>query len=181
MSRVIIKELRLRNYRAFADARLVLDDVTFLVGRNGAGKSTLMDAFSFVSEAVTDSLSTAYERRGGGLGLFPRHLYGEHERQESRRGISIAVCLQVERRDQSFSVLYGFTLGLDSTRAGDMVKLEVLRGDPAYSFERDENGFRPNTASLKPAPGRGIELDMEDDHRGAQANLSSPVFPSGDS
>jgi predicted ATPase len=155
MSRVIIKELRLRNYRAFADARLVLDDVTFLVGRNGAGKSTLMDAFSFVSEAVTDSLSTAYERRGGGLGLFPRHLYGEHERQESRRGISIAVCLQVERRDQSFSVLYGFTLGLDSTRAGDMVKLEVLRGDPAYSFERDENGFRPNTASLKPAPGPG--------------------------
>jgi predicted ATPase len=155
VSRVIIKELRLRNYRAFADARLVLDDITFLVGRNGAGKSTLMDAFSFVSEAVTDSVSTAYERRGGGLGLFPRHLSGEQVRRESRRGISIAVCLQVERRDQFFSVLYGFTLGLHGARAGDLVKREVLRGDPAYSFERDENGFRPNTASLKPAPEPG--------------------------
>ena len=71
MSRVTLKELRLRNYRAFADARLVLDDVTFLVGRNGAGKSTLMDALSFASEAVTDSLGTALERRGNFLGSFP--------------------------------------------------------------------------------------------------------------
>jgi predicted ATPase len=50
MNRVTIKGLRLRNFRAFVDARLVLDDVTFLVGRNGAGKATLMDAFGFVSE-----------------------------------------------------------------------------------------------------------------------------------
>jgi len=57
MSQVKIKELRLRNYRAFSDVRLLLDDITFLVGRNGAGKSTLMDAMSFMSEAVTDSLS----------------------------------------------------------------------------------------------------------------------------
>jgi hypothetical protein len=56
MSPVKITELRLRHYRAFADTRLLLDDITFLVGRNGAGKSTLMDAMSFVSEAVTDSL-----------------------------------------------------------------------------------------------------------------------------
>ena len=64
MDRSQIKELRLRNYRAFSDVRLLLDDITFLVGRNGAGKSTLMDAMSFMSEAVTDSLSTALERRG---------------------------------------------------------------------------------------------------------------------
>ena len=35
MSQVKIKELRLRNYRAFSDVRLLLDDITFLVGRNG--------------------------------------------------------------------------------------------------------------------------------------------------
>jgi AAA15 family ATPase/GTPase len=57
MKSVRIKELRLRHYRAFSDARLLLDDITFLVGRNGAGKSTLMDGLSFLSEAVTDSLS----------------------------------------------------------------------------------------------------------------------------
>jgi predicted ATP-dependent endonuclease of OLD family len=69
LSHVELRELRVRHYRAFADARLILDDVTFLVGRNGAGKSTLMDSLSFVSEAVTDSLTTALERRGGLEGI----------------------------------------------------------------------------------------------------------------
>lgn len=60
-----VQELRLRNYRGFRDARLPLEDLTFLVGRNGAGKSTLLDALSFVREALTDSLPTALERRDG--------------------------------------------------------------------------------------------------------------------
>ncbi len=143
MSRVTIKELRLRNYRAFADARLVLDDVTFLVGRNGAGKSTLMDAFSFVREAVTDSLGTAMERRGGFLELFPRD-----QRRSARQGISVAVCFQIEREH---SVLYGFTVGWDPRRAGYLVRREVLQADRLPSFERDENGFRSPSASLQPA------------------------------
>src|SRR4051812_38987948 len=72
MKKVKIQELRLRHYRAFSDARLVLNDITFLVGRNGAGKSTLMDALNFLSEAVTDSLATALERRGNLEGIRQR-------------------------------------------------------------------------------------------------------------
>jgi predicted ATPase len=143
MARVTLKELRLRKYRAFADARLVLDDVTFVVGRNGAGKSTLMDAFSFVSEAVTDSLGTALERRGNFLGLFPRDL-----RRVARDGVSVAVCLD---RESKSPVLYGFTVGWDSRRAGYSVKQETLRGGWAPSFERDEKRFRSETVSLQPA------------------------------
>jgi predicted ATPase len=138
MSRVTIKELRLRNYRAFADARLVLDDVTFLVGRNGAGKSTLMDAFSFVSEAVTDSLGTALERRGGLLGLLPKHPRGSGGRQ----GVSIAICF--ERQGES-PILYGFRIG-----RGNSVEQEVLRGDQAASYERHGDSFRSTVASLQP-------------------------------
>jgi DNA repair exonuclease SbcCD ATPase subunit len=59
MSQVKIKELRLRNYRAFSDARLVLDDITFLVGRNGAGKSTLMDAMGFISPEFQSTFSVS--------------------------------------------------------------------------------------------------------------------------
>jgi predicted ATPase len=138
MSRVTIKELRLRNYRAFTDARLVLDDVTFLVGRNGAGKSTLMDAFSFVSEAVTDSLGTALERRGGHLGLLPKHLRGSGGRQ----GVSVAI--RFERQGES-PILYGFRTG-----RGHVVEQEILEGGQAPSFERDENGFRSGIPSLQP-------------------------------
>ena len=139
MSRVTIKELRLRNYRAFVDARLVLDDVTFLVGRNGAGKSTLMDAFAFMSEAVTDSLSTALERRGGLLGLLPKHL-----RESARQGISVAI--RFERQGES-PILYGFRVGASR---GHVVNQEILRGSGAPSFERGENHFRSTIGSLQP-------------------------------
>jgi predicted ATPase len=143
MARVALKELRLRNYRAFADARLVLGDVTFLVGRNGAGKSTLMDAFSFVREAVTDSLGTALERRGNFLGLFPRDL-----RRVAQQGVSVAVCLD---REGESPIVYGFTVGWSSKRAGYFVKQETLIGGSAPSFERDEKKFRSETVSLQPA------------------------------
>ena len=96
MNRAIIKELRLRNYRAFADARLVFDDVTFLVGRNGAGKSTLMDALSFISEAVTDSLGTALERRGNLEGIFRKQ-----PRRGSRSDVSVAVRFELQELDQT--------------------------------------------------------------------------------
>ena len=139
MSRLTIKELRLRNYRAFVDARLVLGDVTFLVGRNGAGKSTLMDAFGFVGEAVTDSLGTALERRGGFLGLLPKHLRGNVGRQ----GISVA--LRFERPGES-PLLYGFRVAMP----GGLVKQEILRGGGAPSFERDDSGFRSSVSSLHP-------------------------------
>jgi len=56
---VKIKELRLRNYRAFSDVRLLLDDITFLVGRNGAGKSTLMDAMGFISPEFQSTFSVS--------------------------------------------------------------------------------------------------------------------------
>ena len=143
MARITLYELRLRNYRVFTESRLVLDDVTFLVGRNGAGKSTLMDAFSFVSEAVTDSLGTAMERRGNFLGLFPR--------DENRRpGLGISVAVGLDRAGES-RVVYGFTVGWDSRRAGYFVKHEALRGEWAPSFKRTQKDFRCEVPSLQPA------------------------------
>src|SRR3954470_12931883 len=104
MSQVRIREVRLRHYRAFSNARWSLDKITFLVGRNGAGKSTLMDALSFVSEAVTDSLGTALERRG--------NLEGVRQRQPGKGpkyDVSLAVVLEFNERP----VLYGFRIGTD--------------------------------------------------------------------
>ncbi len=151
MSRVRIRELRLRNFRSFADARLVLDDVTFLIGRNGAGKSTLMDAFAFISEAVTDSLATALERRGGLTTLMNRPM-AARMRRSGPYSVSVAVRLEVEDNP---SVLYGFTMkGLPGGK-GDLVRQEYLVGDPQASFRRDGDSFVPNTVSLKPVINQG--------------------------
>lgn len=63
--RVTVDEIRLKNFRAFDNAKLILSDLTFLIGRNGAGKSSLLDAFDLLRESVNDSLENALDRRGG--------------------------------------------------------------------------------------------------------------------
>lgn len=142
MSIARIKELRLRNYRAFADARLVLDDVTFLVGRNGAGKSTLFDAMSFLSEAVTDSFTTAYERRGGMLGIGPRRL-----QREAKAGTAVAVRIEC---DDGTNALYGFEFGFSDTMKKLGILREVLSTTRDPSFNRSESSFRSEGIQLNP-------------------------------
>ena len=130
MSQFRIRELRLRNYRAFADARLKLDDVTFLVGRNGAGKSTLLDAFSFVSEALTDSLATALERRGNLEGV---------RRRQAGRGAKRDVWVSVAFDCLGKVGIYGFRLGLSPSGSTYEVKLEV--GAIGLDVMRRKGGF----------------------------------------
>ena len=142
MSQVKIKELRLRNYRAFSDARLVLDDITFLVGRNGAGKSTLMDAMSFMSEAVTDSLSTALERRGNLEGV---------RRWQPGKGPKYDVWIAVVLSLGASPVVYGFRLGSDATRSSYLVKHESLSGI-SHWFTRDRQSITSNRDGIRPVP-----------------------------
>jgi predicted ATPase len=145
MKSVRIKELRLRHYRAFSDARLVLDDVTFLVGRNGAGKSTLMDGLSFLSEAVTDSLSTALERRG--------NLEGIRQRQPGRGArYDVWIAARLSLEGPFTPAIYGFRLSSDVSKSTYIVKQEVLSagGSRIAGFERDSISFKTNVESIQP-------------------------------
>ncbi len=144
MDRWIINELRLRHYRAFSDCRLKLDDVTFLVGRNGAGKSTLMDALSFMSEAVSDSLGTALERRGNFQGILQRQ-FGLGARHE----VSLAV--KIVRRDRpTDSVVYGFRIGLGPYQSSFIVKEEVFDSVVLDGFKREGRSFQCRDSKVQP-------------------------------
>ncbi len=135
--RVRIQELRLEGFRAFENARLSLDDLTVLVGRNGAGKSTLIDALEFLRDALTDSLESALERRGGFSALARK---GELVRRE----LAIAVRLRVSSdflnsvaRESGLAmrmspgadadIQYGFCIGLRRGGTGFAVNDEVVR------------------------------------------------------
>ena len=116
---LVLTELRLRHFRAFENARLVLDPMTLLVGRNGSGKSTIMEALDFLRDAVTDSLVNALERRGG--------LRALRQRQSGRVApydVSVAVVLRYEGKP----VLYGSRMGSKRGGSGFSVKEEVLQG-----------------------------------------------------
>lgn len=150
---VRLRALRLRHYRAFEDAHLDLDDVTFLVGRNGAGKSTLMDALSFMSEAITDSLATALERRG--------NLEGIRQRQSGkgpRFDVSLAIRFDLKKVDRDgvppipMPMVYGFRLGPVRKATSYVVKQEYCRGPEGLPwFERSGEKFLSNRHDVGPA------------------------------
>ena len=153
-SRPRIEELRLRHFRAFRNARLVLSDLTVVVGRNGSGKTTLMEAFEFLQDCVTHSVLTALERRGGINSVVHRPSSDEPvdgSRQASLFELeanydgapSSDVELAVGIRLPVTNVLYGFTLASEGTRSGFRVKREILRTFPktGFSFERREQHF----------------------------------------
>lgn len=45
----MLKTLRLRNFRAFADHTVPLKKLTLLVGENNAGKSTVVEALRLIA------------------------------------------------------------------------------------------------------------------------------------
>ena len=61
-----IEHLRIRNFKAFQDARMDnIPSVCLLVGKNGTGKSTLFEVFSFLKDALVTNVTKALNRRGG--------------------------------------------------------------------------------------------------------------------
>ncbi len=61
----IVKKIVLKRFRSFPAIAVDLSNTTFVVGRNGAGKSNFIDAFAFLSDAVSPSLQSAFDARGG--------------------------------------------------------------------------------------------------------------------
>jgi predicted ATPase len=119
-----IEEIRIQNFRAIENVRLALSDITFLVGQNGAGKSTILDAVELVREAITDSLPTALNRRGGFEGV---HRKGA----EADEPLGLAVVMRAEILGRTVRMLYGFEL----TPGGrDLHVREALRVAPTASM-----------------------------------------------
>jgi energy-coupling factor transporter ATP-binding protein EcfA2 len=61
---VVIRRVRLRNYKSIAACDVRLGPLTFLVGPNGSGKSNFLDATRFVADSLRTSLDHALRERG---------------------------------------------------------------------------------------------------------------------
>ena len=45
----MIEYIQLHNWKSFADAKLFIEPLTFVIGTNASGKSNILDAFYFLS------------------------------------------------------------------------------------------------------------------------------------
>jgi len=61
----ILRSLVIKRFRSIPVETVELTNPTFLVGRNGSGKSNLRDAIDFLAEAMSTSLQSVFDRRGG--------------------------------------------------------------------------------------------------------------------
>jgi len=62
---VLVRRVRLRNYKSIASCDLALGSLMFLVGPNGSGKSNFLDSFRFVADSLTRGPDSALRERGG--------------------------------------------------------------------------------------------------------------------
>ncbi len=65
---MIVKRIKLKNWRNFRSIDIPLRDVTYLLGPNASGKSNLLDALRFLRDVSKDKgggLQTAVAERGG--------------------------------------------------------------------------------------------------------------------
>jgi predicted ATPase len=69
-----IRLVQIKNYKSLADVSVELGPFTVLVGPNGSGKSNFVDALSFVQECLSESITLAFQRRGG---MFAAHHRGD--------------------------------------------------------------------------------------------------------
>ena len=109
-----IEALEIANYRLFRDAKLTfLPRLAVVIGPNGSGKSTLFDVFSFLKEALAQSVMQAVTRRGGYNELVSR-------------GITGPIGITVKFRESS-GRLATYELKIGSDRGRPVVEREILK------------------------------------------------------
>lgn len=64
---VLVRRVKLRNYKSIAACDVSLGPLTLLVGPNGSGKSNFVDALRFVKDALDNTMDWALRHQRGGV------------------------------------------------------------------------------------------------------------------
>jgi len=127
---VLLRRVRLKDYKSIATCDVELGRLVALVGRNGSGKSNFLDALRFVTDGLTTTLDHALRERGGLAAV---------RRQGTGRPPSFTIGLELAL-SAGESASYAFEIS--SRGSGFVVKREQLRvhGSAGEAFYRIEDG-----------------------------------------
>lgn len=109
----MITQLRLHNWKSFAEAKLYIDPMTFIIGTNACGKSNVLDAMDFLKQmAMGRQLRDVVESIRGGADWIIRDGYND---------FSLSVTIS-ENKD----VDYEYKIGVAKAANGLVIKEEQL-------------------------------------------------------
>ncbi len=141
----MIKRVQIQNYRSIAKVVVDLGQFTVLVGPNGAGKSNFVDALSFVTDALSTTLTNALEQRGG---------INEVRRRSLGHPTNFGISLALELNGGHWTT-YGFEV--KSMPEGTfVVNRECCQigspkaTRPLHYYNVEENQFTTNVPGLSP-------------------------------
>lgn len=149
------------NFRSFREFDLEVGRMTVLAGPNGAGKSSIVDVPRFIADALSLSLYTALERRGGAKTV-------RHRSPTRPRNFSVRVRLTF---GDDYSASYA--IKLQSTAGGDYAIAEedcqTFAGKQRISRLRIKNG---EILDVPPGPRGAFLTGPEIDNK----TLGLPLF-----
>lgn len=144
----IIQSLNIKSFRSMQNVRIDLENPTFLVGRNGSGKSNFVDAFHFLSDAMTLPLSSVFGMRGGITAVRNRpspRSYPPHLVLAVKFG---ALNGKVQEAKYAFEIAAETDRGFRVTREQCLV---IGTEQSKHSFDRNGDVFKSNVKSLEPS------------------------------
>jgi len=151
----MITELRVKNYRSFAEETAQFERLTVLVGRNAVGKSNLVDALQFVRDALQSGLDIAISKRGGMSAL----------RRWSGKGRPYSVEVSLRLDLDGLAAGYRFTLA-SATRGNYRIKEEVCEfydvdtGEIDSAFEVKEGRWVSGPETIRKAETQSRALTL---------------------
>ncbi len=100
---MMIKEIRIKNYKSIQKLKLELGRVTVLIGENGCGKSNILEAIALASAAASDKLDNEFLAARGIRVTEPRFMRSAFEKDNLTKDISIE--LRQNDREQFSCIL----------------------------------------------------------------------------
>jgi len=86
---MMLKKVRIQNFRCFKDVEVELDDTNVLIGENNSGKTSFLDALRIC-------LSRSISRKGAGIENYDHHLASSETQFEDIEPLSITLDFLVE-------------------------------------------------------------------------------------
>lgn len=135
----MITELRLRNWKSFADATLYIDPLTFVIGTNASGKSNILDALEFLKKIANRvSVNEAVRSIRGGQDWVMRKGADRFEISvKVQNGGSYRYTIAVEKKENLFEPIEELLVELkeDGVEREIMsAKLDKLPGEDRIGY-----------------------------------------------
>jgi predicted ATPase len=144
----LLQSLVLKRFRSIPAETVEFTNPTFLVGLNGSGKSNLRDAIDFLAEAMSTSLQSVFDRRGG-IAVVRNRTSGRSYPPNLGLGAVLGrLNGDIHQARYAFEVRATKNHGFEVVREQCVVHL--ADGETSW-FDRTHKTFRSNVASLKPS------------------------------